>query len=298
MIFFIIFGIKKHPQKMQYLEYKISVASAEQSEIVMADLAEIGFDSFTDYETGLGTMGAYIASNEHVKHAKDIENYLHELPHTVTEIEPENWNALWESNFEPIDVGGRCYIRAPFHEPMAGVEHEVVIMPKMSFGTGHHPTTHLMVEAVLSMELEGFRGLDMGSGTGILAILAAKRGAVHVDAIDIDDWATENCNENAELNGVQDRVRALLGDASLLDSSSSLIGGGQAYDFVLANINRNILLRDMPSYVSLLANGGVIVFSGILEFDVPDIEGRAVELGLTIISREVRQGWARIIAKK
>ena len=163
-----------------------------------------------------------------------------------------------------------------------GIEYEVVIMPKMSFGTGHHATTCLMVGEMLDLPLSGC-GLDMGSGTGVLAILAVQRGATHVDAIDIDSWAYENCRENIHSNGVEDRVTPYLGDAALL--------AGKHYDFVLANINRNILLRDMEGYVTALNPGGVLLLSGILEQDVPAITARAAALGLERVGDRRRDGW-------
>lgn len=290
---------------MKYIEYKINAASAEQSDIIVADLAEMGFESFSDYDTALGNIAAYITESEYAVFHDQIENYLHELPHSVREIEPENWNAIWESGFQPVDMDGMCYIRAPFHAPAQNAGYDIVIMPKMSFGTGHHPTTYLMAEAVLDLKLNlnhqvrGMRGLDMGSGTGILAILAAKCGALHVDAIDIDEWAAENCAENAALNDVTACVTPILGDASYLTRDDrAALGGGARYDFVLANINRNILLRDMPTYVSVMNDNAVIVFSGFLELDIPVIEARANEVGVTVESHTVRDGWARIVARK
>lgn len=265
---------------MNYIEYKITGATQEQADILMAELAEVGFDSFSEYVDG--SIDCYILENEEDKEI--IAALLQGFTYIVKAIEQQNWNAIWESNFEPIEVGDRCYIRATFHEPRA-VEHEIIITPKMSFGTGHHPTTHLVVEFMLDERFDGMQGLDMGSGTGILAILAAQRGAIIVDAIDIDEWAYENCLENIQLNGVQTVICPILGDATAINKK---------FDFILANINRNILLRDMPCYVDALRGGGFLIVSGILEMDMETISARATELGLTLAASKTREGWAAI----
>lgn len=265
---------------MNYKEYKITGIDQEQADIIVAELAEIGFDSFSEYDEQC--ISCYIPDKDDDQELS--KGVLNGYSYSVDVIEQQNWNAVWESNFDPIAVGEECYIRATFHEPKA-VVHEIVITPKMSFGTGHHPTTHLVVELMLEEHFDGMQGLDMGSGTGILAILAAQRGALVVDAIDIDEWAYENCIENIQLNGVQSVVCPILGDVSAID---------KRFDFVLANINRNILLRDMPAYVSSLRGGGFMVVSGILEMDIDDISKCAVGLGLRIDKCRTRDGWAAL----
>ena len=202
----------------------------------------------------------------------------------------QNWNALWERNYPATDVEGRLRIRAPFHEAAPAGEMEVVVMPKMSFGTGHHATTWLMSRAVLDLGVSGRRGLDMGSGTGVLSIVAVKCGATHVDAVDIDDWADANCRENIAANGVSDRITPMLGDVRCI--------AGRHYDFILANINRNILLADMPSYAAALNAGGDLVMSGFLEADVPSIVAAAGELGMTLVERAERNGWMMVHVRK
>ena len=167
---------------------------------------------------------------------------------------------------------------------------EVVLMPKMSFGTGHHATTWLMSRAVLDLGVAGRRGLDMGSGTGVLAIVAAKCGAEHVDAVDIDDWADENCRENVAANGVAERIEPMLGDVRRI--------AGRHYDFILANINRNILMADMPAYAATLSAGGDLVMSGFLEADVPAVTERAAELGMECVSVARRDGWMAVHVRK
>ena len=205
-------------------------------------------------------------------------------------IETQNWNALWESNFPAVDVDGRLRIRAPFHEAAPAGEMEVVVMPKMSFGTGHHATTWLMSRAVLDLGVAGRTGLDMGSGTGVLAIVAAKCGAAHVDAVDIDDWADENCRENVAANGVAEHITPILGDVRRI--------AGRSYDFILANINRNILVADMPAYAAALTPGGDLVMSGFLEQDVPAVTEAAAKLGMEIVAVKTRDNWVVVHAKK
>ncbi|MBR5849934.1 MAG: 50S ribosomal protein L11 methyltransferase [Alistipes sp.] len=269
---------------MDYIELNIPISSAEQGEILTAYLADYPFESFTQEKT---LLKAYIPQESLADCKEEIDTLLADegiQGVRYVSIETQNWNALWESNFSPVDVDGRIYIRAPFHAPATNDAMEVVIMPKMSFGTGHHATTHLMSSAVADLNLKGLQGLDMGSGTGVLAIIAAMRGAAHIDAVDIDAWADENCRENIATNGVAEQITPILGDASAIE--------GKQYDFILANINRNILLADMPRYVATLKEGGVLLMSGILECDIDSIRNRAEELGLRYIEHRLRDGWA------
>lgn len=275
---------------MDYVELNIPVTDAEQGEILTAYLADYPFESFAQEKA---LLKAYIPQEQLADCKEEIDALLAaegiEQARYVS-IETQNWNALWESNFEPVDVDGRIYIRAPFHTaPAAGVM-DVVIMPKMSFGTGHHATTHLMSAALADLSVTGKCGLDMGSGTGVLAIIAAMRGAQHVDAVDIDEWADENCRENIRTNHVADRITPILGDASAIE--------GRHYDFILANINRNILVADMPRYVAALNDGGTLLMSGILECDISTVTARAEELGLRLIGSRLRSGWAVVQVEK
>ncbi len=275
---------------MDYVELNIPVADAEQGEILTAYLADFPFESFTQEKQQLK---AYIPQERLADCKEEVDALLErEGVQNVryVSIETQNWNSLWESNFEPVDVDGRIYIRAPFHAAPAADVMDVVIMPKMSFGTGHHATTHLMSAAIADLDLTGLRGLDMGSGTGVLAIIAAMRGAAHIDAVDIDEWADENCRENIRTNGVEERITPILGDASAIE--------GKCYDFILANINRNILLADMPRYCATLAEGGVLLMSGILECDIPSIVERAEGLGLHFVASRLRNGWAVVQVEK
>ena len=279
---------------MKYTEYKITcIPDEESSEIIVAELADLGFESFSEYSETEKAVSAYLPANQADREAQ-VAEYLGEAgyPYERTEIRDDtNWNAVWESNFEPILIEGRCYIRAPFHEKRDDVEHQVVIMPKMSFGTGHHATTSLILARLMDLDLAGKTGLDMGSGTGVLAILAAMRGAARVDAIDIDRWAYENCKENIGMNRVEDRITVLEGDASLLGTTAK-------YDFILANINRNILLADMEHYARVLKPGGTILFSGFLEVDIPVIRCKAADTGLAFTNSDIRSGWALVECEK
>ena len=193
---------------MDYIELTLDAADAEQAEILTAELADFPFESF---EQEGARLKAYIPQERLADCKGEVDALLARYGvgrATFLSIEPQNWNALWESNFTPVEVDGRLTIRAPFHAP-AATEAEVVIMPKMSFGTGHHATTCLMASGLLDRDVTGLRGLDMGSGTGVLAIVAALRGAETVDAVDIDEWAYENCVENIRANGVETRVTPL-----------------------------------------------------------------------------------------
>ncbi len=270
---------------MDYVELTIPVTDPLVAELLVAELAELPFDSFAEEQ---GALKAYIPA-EALPDCKERVDAL--LAGRGIEgaryirIETQNWNAVWEAQFEPVEVESKLVIRAPFHSPATGDDvRQVVIMPKMSFGTGHHATTWLMSAEMLSHDFAGRRVLDMGSGTGVLAILAAKLGAAEVDAVDIDEWAFNNSVENIELNGVGDVVRPVRGDVAAIR--------GRRYDTVLANINRNILLADMPAYVATLEPGGELIVSGILEADIEAIERRAVELGLWPAGQRLREGWA------
>ena len=274
---------------MNYIELNISVPSAEIADILTAELSELPFDSFVAEK---GMLKAYIPQDALVDCKAKADQILEQYNITdcrYVQIETQNWNALWESNFEPVDVDGRVLIRAPFHTPNPEAEFEIVIMPKMSFGTGHHATTKMMVQLILDSDLTGLSGLDMGSGTGVLAIAACKRGAVAVDAVDIDDFAYENCCENIVTNGVNEQITPLLGDSKVI--------AGKHYDFILANINRNILLADMDNYLKTLNRGGVILFSGFLTSDAQIMIDAAQARGLKLINSKNISDWVALAFK-
>lgn len=275
---------------MDYVELNIPVKDTEIGEILTAELSDFPFESFVAEATNLK---AYIPQDRLADCKEQIDEVLGAysiVGARYISIETQNWNAQWESSFSPVEVGREVLIRAPFHAPNPEFKTEVVIMPKMSFGTGHHATTHLMSESITKIDVTGKKGLDMGSGTGVLAIIAVKYGAVAMDAIDIDEWADENCRENIEQNGVADAITPILGDASVIV--------GREYDFILANINRNILLADMPKYVASLRTGGDLMMSGFFTEDIPILKSKAEELGLEPISEREMNNWATLHVRK
>ena len=274
---------------MDYTVLHIAVSDDEQAEILTAELADFPFESF---ETEGGLLKAYIPAVRLSGCKTDVDALLARrgVEGRYAVIPTQNWNASWESDFPPVDVEGRLRIRAPFHDPAPAGEMEAVVLPRMSFGTGHHATTWFMSRAVLGLGVAGRTGLDMGSGTGVLAIVAAKCGAEHVDAVDIDDWADANCRENIAANGVADRITPMLGDVRRI--------AGRHYGFILANINRNILLADMPAYAAALDAGGDLVMSGFLEPDVPAITACAEKLGLRPVATAVKEGWVTVHVRK
>jgi ribosomal protein L11 methyltransferase len=270
---------------MNYLEVYLRV-SPDFAEILMAELAEIGYESFTEEPDGLKAFIQEPTFDELQLNRvlRRYEELTGRLTYTLERHEKQNWNETWEQNYAPIDVAGTCRVRASFHAPAGpGYLYDLVINPKMSFGTGHHETTALMLEHQLGLDHAGKRVLDVGSGTGILAILAAQRGAAHVSAFDIEEWAVENARENAELNGVADRLTVRQGT---IDDEPAA-----AYDIVLANINRNILLREIPIYATFLVPGGTLLVSGFYETDYPEIEAAAQAAGLVPGTLKARNGW-------
>ena len=272
-----------------YIEYKFQVTETEPwNEIIIANISELPFESFLENENG---FDAYIpATDENETEIKEVLASLDyiEFSYTRTEIEQQNWNATWEENFTPILVNDQCLIRAEFHETIENIPYEIIIQPKMSFGTGHHSTTHLMVEYILETEFEGKDILDMGCGTSILAILGMKKNANYAECIDIDEWAVENSIENGKRNGVS--LDAKMGDNSLL--------GTKTFDIILANINKNILMSQIPSYIEVLNEGGDLFLSGLMEQDYEDIHAFCIERGLTFVSVKQRNEWIALHFKK
>lgn len=269
-----------------YIGYHFTVEPKELgSEILVAELGELPFESFVESEFG---VTAYIQKQLWNKNILD-DLYLLQSPeftisYTMEEIEQVNWNEEWEKNFEPIDVDGKCHVRAPFH-PKTDAEFDIVIEPKMSFGTGHHETTHMMIQHLLETDVTGLKTLDMGCGTAILAILAEMKGAQPIDAIDIDNWCYLNSIENAERNHCK-HISVYEGDATLLTD--------QKYNLIIANINRNILLNDMQSYVNCLLPGGILLLSGFYEEDIPAIDTCCVDKGLTYSKKFQRNNWVSL----
>ena len=246
---------------MAWLEIRIHTALAEKREILISFLAEENFESFAETEDDLL---AYIHADNYIREKVEKICDQSEVKFTEKQIPDKNWNAEWEKNFEPVLIAGKCYIRAPFHAPKAGIPYEIIIEPKMSFGTAHHETTAMMIELMLQMNFQGKKVLDMGCGTGILAILAGKMGAAGVDAIDNDSWAFSNSLENMERNyaGI---VTVKMGDVDT---------AGSGYDIILANINRNVLTSQVPEYSKRMIKGELLM-SGFYQEDLPMIRHTA-----------------------
>jgi ribosomal protein L11 methyltransferase len=269
-----------------YLGYHFIVEPKELGcEILVAELGEKPFESFLETEFGVTAYVQKTLWNENILDDIYVLNSPEfTISHTIEEIEQVNWNEEWEKNFEPIDVDGICHVRAPFH-PKTDAQYDIVIEPKMSFGTGHHETTHMMIQHILATDVVGKKTLDMGCGTAILAVLAEMKGAKPIDAIDIDEWCYLNSIENAERNNCNE-ISVYEGDASLLE--------GKNYDVIIANINRNILLNDMAIYVSCLNQKGLLFLSGFYQEDIPAIDACCIELGLKLEKTLERNNWVSL----
>ena len=273
---------------MKYTEVTLSISPIDPfRDLLTYSLGEEGpYDSFVDTPDG---MKAYVPADQYdeafLKAA--IEEAGCEVSYKVAPMEDKNWNEEWEKSHKAVLVEDFCWVRAPFHPHRDDVEYEIEIEPKMSFGTAHHATTYMMLTLLRDEPIEGKRVLDMGCGTCVLAILAAKKGAAYVEGIDVDEWAYRNALENCERNGVP-HIHCLLGDAA------SLQGRPDKFDLIIANINRNILLRDMPSYVEAMAPHATILFSGFYEADIAAIRAKAESLGLTYDRHILRDGWAAV----
>lgn len=265
-----------------YIEYKFTISPLSPwSEILIAELGERGFESFVENDLGID---AYILKEEWnegiLQNLQVLDSLGVEITWNHSEIEQQNWNAEWEKNFHPIIVSDQCIVRAPFHEPI-DVAFDIVIEPKMSFGTGHHETTHMMLQHILDNDMKNKTVLDMGCGTGVLAILAKMKGAKHVEAIDIDEWCYLNTVENAERNECE--LDAMQGNSELLD--------GKKYDIIFANINRNILLEDIPIYANCLNASGALYLSGFYLDDLDVISSKCAEYDLEFVKNYEKNNW-------
>lgn len=276
----------------EYIEVTVKIApfSEENAEIVTAEISELPFESFTVEDPYLK---CYIQKELYDQQAlkvvlSGVEDYGLEVEFSSNLMPAVNWNAVWESQFTPIIVDGQCTIKASFHEGLKKTRYNITIDPKMAFGTGHHQTTYMMCRALLQNE-DSVRGkvvMDMGCGTAVLAILAAKMKASHVYGIDIDAVAAISAYDNARLNRVGKIIETYCGDASLLQRNS--------YDVLLANINRNILLQDIPTYSHSLRKGGLLFVSGFYLEDMPMIVGVAQNTGLEYVSHDSIDNWCCI----
>ncbi|MFZ2285136.1 MAG: 50S ribosomal protein L11 methyltransferase [Lutibacter sp.] len=269
-----------------YMSYTFKVSPKEPAtEILIAELGEAGFESFVENEEG---VEAFIQKTDWNTHVLDdiyvLKSGEFQISYEMQEIEQTNWNIEWEKNFNPIQVDGLVSIRAPFHEN-PNLKYDIVIEPKMSFGTGHHETTHMMIQHLLDLDVAGKKVLDMGCGTGILAIFAEMKGAKPVDAIDIDNWCYQNSLENVERNNCK-HILVFEGDASLLKNKK--------YDVIIANINRNILLSDMHVYANCLEENGIILLSGFYKEDIPIIDAEVSKYGLKLDKQIERNNWVAL----
>ena len=272
---------------MQYIETQLSFSpvTPENRDILTALLAEIGYDSFMETPTGLSAYILATAFDKEVTAAAvEPVTAIFDSLKIESQLMPDvDWNAEWEKNFTPITVAGKCRIRAPFHDYDANYQLDIIIEPKMSFGTGHHATTTLMIQQLFGIDLGGKTVLDMGCGTGVLAIVAKKLGAQYVTGIDIDHWSVENAQENALRNKVEMMV---------LEGGAEAISG--TFDVILANINRNILLEQLPVYNCSLAAGGVLCLSGFYKTDVEILKSSAQSLKLQFAGQIEQDEWVSL----
>ena len=277
---------------MSHLEFQFKITPLKPwTEILIAYLSEIDFNGFYEVD---GILKAFISSTDFDELVfssllGSLEGEDVEISYEKLEIENRNWNASWEANFDPVEIAQQLYIRAPFHEQKENFNSTIIIQPKMSFGTGHHQTTFLMCEAILRLDLVGKKVLDMGTGTGVLAILSEKKGSKEITAIDIEEWSIENCEENIVLNECT-FIDTICGDVNLID--------GKKFDVILANINKNILKKHLPKYFDSLYENGLLYLSGFFSTDVSELKTLANQVGFKFISTTVKDEWAILILQK
>jgi ribosomal protein L11 methyltransferase len=289
---------------MRYLQITIPVADPSVQEILIALLPDLGYEGFEQQDAALQ---AFLPAESF--HAAALESLLLQipalsapnapdtataaspetpLPYTTAILEERNWNEEWEKSFQPVQVGHFCAVRAHFHPPIPGVTHELIVTPKMSFGTGHHATTYMMLQAMQHLDFQNKNVLDFGTGTGVLAILAEKLGAASVLAIDNDDWSIANARENISENTC----------STVSAEKMDKIPRDRSFDIILANINKHVLLSEMGAIGQQLAPGGVILLSGLLENDFEDIENEAQINNLSISEQMTKGSWICLKAQK
>ncbi|HMQ48597.1 MAG TPA: 50S ribosomal protein L11 methyltransferase [Saprospiraceae bacterium] len=269
---------------MDYYCYTIEVEPG-LSEALLGLIADLPFDTFEEEE---GLLKAYLPAQNSMT---EVDAFLIDIQGTIpftyqiSFIPYQNWNELWESNFTPIQIDHFCAVRAPFHDPITDVQHEIVIQPKMAFGTGHHETTYMMMAGMQAIDFDQKKVLDFGCGTGILAILAEKLGATTIDAIDIEEASFENTKENAIVNCCE-HIIPWLGELDLVENNS--------YDIILANINRNVIFSTLASLYRQLQPGGTLLISGILTNDEPEAIQRAEAVGFSSVQKDTKGKWSYI----
>ena len=269
---------------MEYIEVDIRLKEVNTySEILIARLNEIEFESFYEYDYGLkGYVQTQFLDKDKLKNILSEISEQTELSFTLHKLKQKNWNAHWETNYQPVFINENCVIRADFHNAISDVKYEIIITPKMSFGTGHHQTTSLVMNKMFDLEFKGKSVLDVGCGTGILSVLASKLGAIDVVGLDIDNWAFENAQENATLNNISD-IHFVYGNIS------SVIN--RKYDIILANINRNTILNDLTFYSEAMYDYSDIILSGFLEKDVSVILKESAKFGLELVVSKNKEKW-------
>lgn len=274
---------------MDFIQLQVT-CEAEWQDVLIAELSQLGYDAFMQEDDG------FTASIEQDRYEEDrvsecLVRYqeLAKVKWQSQKVARENWNQKWETNYEPIRIGNQCIVRASFHPLDKDYRYDIVINPKMSFGTGHHATTQLMLEQQLELDHEGKKVLEAGCGTGVLTIMAGKRGAKEILAYDIDDWAVENTNENLALNSLE---------ATVWQGTAETIPDTAPFDIILANINKNILLEELSFYTNKLKAGGFLLLSGFYEADIPDLVAAASEEGLEKKSQHIKNDWACVVLQK
>ena len=269
---------------MQYTEFDIRLNEVNPyADILVARLNEIEFESYSEVEGGIRAyVQTKLLDTDAAKEILSEISKLTKVSFTINKVEQKNWNAQWESNYSPVVINDSCVIRAHFHNNFPALKYEIIITPKMSFGTGHHQTTLLMVNEMFNLDLKGKLVLDMGSGTGVLAILASKLGARHLIAIDSDEWAFKNAKENSQLNNISN-INFIHGDINDI--------GDTKFDVVLANISRNVILNDIEIYVDQMKDDGEILLSGFLKEDIPLILEKTGQLGLELVVVKNKDKW-------
>ncbi|MDB5230227.1 MAG: ribosomal protein methyltransferase [Chitinophagaceae bacterium] len=266
----------------KYIQISFLNISEEQKELLIGSLSSKKIDGFEETETGLN---AFIIENDFNEEEIKQTASLYDLNYSTIIIEEQNWNEVWESNFDPVIVDDFVAIRAAFHQPILNVEHEIIITPKMSFGTGHHATTYMMMHEMRGIDFKNKSVLDFGTGTGVLAILAEKRGATNVTAIDNDEWSINNAKENFE-NNHSGNIQLLLADQ---------INDLPAFDIILANINRHIILANLKELKNTLKSGGSLLLSGLLQEDEGDLQKALIMQGFKLKNIVYRDKWIAII---
>ncbi|MFN8334907.1 MAG: 50S ribosomal protein L11 methyltransferase [Cyclobacteriaceae bacterium] len=275
---------------MYYTRLQV-ICDSEFSEILQAEISEAGFDTFMEIENGFEAYAEQENFDKNILHEIQ-QRYSAFTPLTFYQdkIEKKNWNEEWERNYEPVIVDDRVIIRAGFHQPAKSYHHDIIITPKMSFGTGHHQTTHLMVKTQLEMDHTNKVVMDAGCGTAVLAIMASKLGAKKIEAFDIDEWSVINGKENAEVNNC--------GNINIRQGKISDLTFEDDFDIILANINKNILLQEIHQYAAYLKPGGLLLLSGFYEQDIPDLLKSANQYAFTQVKSHEREKWVSLLLKK